>query len=126
MDRASRSLRAAMCWATIAASTCLIVAGHTASALATDIQCAPIAGTPVDHVPVPSYTPITPVRLIDTRDGTGGITQPIGAGCTLVIDLADSPVPPEAQSVSLSVTAIAQQRGFLTVYACEEGRPPTS
>jgi hypothetical protein len=73
-----------------------------------------------------SYTPITPERLIDTRDGTGGVSGPIAAGCTMAIDLAGSPAPSNAQAVALSVTAVAPQRGFLTVFACEEGRPPTS
>ena len=96
------------------------------AALGATVDCTPTTGTPADHAPLESYTPITPVRLIDTRDGTGGVAGAIGAGCTMTIDLAGSPVPSDAEAVAFSVTAIAPQRGFLTVFACEEGRPPTS
>ena len=41
----------------------------------------------------------------------------------MIIDLTNSPVPVTAEAVALSVTAISAQRGFLTVFACDEGQP---
>ena len=126
MARTTRSIGAGIAWLTLVSTICVTQLDAPVAALGATIDCAPATGVAADHAPLASYTPITPVRLIDTRDGTGGVATPIGAGCTMAIDLADSPVPPEAQAVALSVTAIAPQRGFLTVFACEEGRPPTS
>jgi hypothetical protein len=104
----------------------VIVTPGSASAASASVTCAPVTGTPVEHPPRDSYTPITPQRLVDTRDGIGGVSGEVGAGCTLVLDLTDSPVPDDAEAVALSVTAIAPQRGFVTVFACDEGQPATS
>lgn len=127
MAGTSRWIRAGVAALTLVSAILVTHVGTTpVAALGATIDCAPTTGTATDHAPLASYTPITPVRLIDTRDGTGGVATPIGAGCTMAIDLVGSPVPPQAQAVALSVTAIAPQRGFLTVFACEEGRPATS
>jgi hypothetical protein len=93
---------------------------------ASSVTCTPVTGTPATPAPLASYTAITPQRLVDTRDGTGGVSQPVGAGCTLIVDLVDAPIAAEARAVALSVTSIAAERGFLTVFACEHGQPPTS
>ncbi|HEX6658995.1 MAG TPA: hypothetical protein VF065_12975, partial [Ilumatobacter sp.] len=115
MARTTRAIGAGIAWLTLVSTICVTQLDVApVAALGATIDCAPATGVATDHAPLASYTPITPVRLIDTRDGTGGVATPIGAGCTMTIDLADSPVPPEAQAVALSVTAIAPQRGFLT------------
>ncbi|MEP7113939.1 MAG: hypothetical protein ABI862_11785, partial [Ilumatobacteraceae bacterium] len=69
---------------------------------------------------VTGFNPMRPHRLIDTRDGTGGPTAPLGAGCVLRIDTSLIPeVPVEANALSLSVTSTdAAQLGYLTVYPC--------
>src|SRR5262245_49644137 len=127
MAGTTRRIGAGIAWLTLVGTICVTPLGaRSVAALGATVDCSPTTGTPGDHPPLVSYTPITPVRLIDTRDGTGGVAGPIGAGCTMAIDLADSPVPAEARAIALSVTAVAPQRGFLTVFACEEGRPPTS
>jgi hypothetical protein len=82
--------------------------------------------TAVPDLALTSYTAIRPDRLVDTRDGTGGRRGAIGRGCTLVVTLGSGSVPAEATAASLSVTAISPVRGFLTVYACDQGRPATS
>lgn len=82
--------------------------------------------TAVADVRIESYEAVTPVRLVDTRDGTGGVAAPVGAGCTLRLDLDLAPVPTDATAVSLSLTAEAERAGFLTVYPCANGRPGTS
>jgi hypothetical protein len=73
-----------------------------------------------------SYTPINPTRLVDTRKGTGGVNVALAADCTLRLDLNGSIVPLDATAVSLSVTGVAETRGYLTAYPCEAGRPDTS
>ncbi len=47
-------------------------------------SCAPSpTGPTVTVPPLASFSATAPQRLVDTRDGTGGVHEPIGAGCTL-------------------------------------------
>lgn len=63
------------------------------------------------------YTPLTPVRLVDTRD-----TNPLAAGGVLSV-----PVPAGASAAVLNVTATdPQAAGFLTLYPCGEAVPLAS
>ena len=53
-----------------------------------------------------TYVPLEPVRLLDTRDGTGAPTGAVGAGGTVDLRVADGVrVPLEATAVVLNVTA---------------------
>ncbi len=76
--------------------------------------------------PMESYESITPVRIVDTRSGTGGHTGAVEAECTLRLRLTDSVVPAGAGAAALSVTAISPEGGFLTVFPCGDGRPRAS
>jgi len=97
-----------------------------AAASATSFCNDPAASeTPLDES-LESYTPINPTRLVDTRDGTGGVNDALDPGCTLRLDFTGSDVPIDATAVSLSVTGVAEARGFLTAYPCKTGRPETS
>ena len=71
---------------------------------------------------------MTPQRLIDTRNGIGGLTTQVGAGCVLRVDTTPvTEIPAAAQALSLSVTAVDNvQLGFLTVFPCGGPRPGTS
>ncbi|MET0908866.1 MAG: aryl-sulfate sulfotransferase, partial [Ilumatobacteraceae bacterium] len=121
--------------------TCWIVAGMALTAVfvavpqiapvqaatTASVSCAdPLASGSASQSGLDSYTAINPQRVVDTRDGTGGVAGPLAAGCTLRIDFAQGSVPTSAEAVSLSVTAVAPRRGFLTVFPCANGRPPTS
>jgi hypothetical protein len=75
-----------------------------------------------------------PLRLVDTRDGTGGRTGRISPQTPLRIDLAGrrvvrtngtaATVPADAEAVALNVTSTAPvSNGFLTVWPCKEERP---
>jgi hypothetical protein len=56
----------------------------------------------------------TPTRVLDTRDGTGGVSAPLGPGGVLTFPTG---VPSNAIAVVLNVTAVAPSTaGFLTVY----------
>ena len=55
------------------------------------------------------YAPTSPVRLLDTRDGTGGVpTGPVGAGQSIDLKVTGGPrnVPDTATAVVLTVTAV--------------------
>jgi hypothetical protein len=62
-----------------------------------------------------AFTPATPTRVYDTRDGTGGWTPIQGAGQTTDIRVA----PPEARAVTGTLTIVTPGRaGFLTAFGC--------
>ncbi|MDJ0770573.1 MAG: aryl-sulfate sulfotransferase [Ilumatobacter sp.] len=77
-------------------------------------------------VSLASFTGETPRRLVDTRNAMGGVQGPIDAGCTLRLDLDEAGVTADASAVALSVTALATDLGFITVFPCALGQPPTS
>jgi hypothetical protein len=76
------------------------------------------------------YTPITPVRVLDTRNGigTGGTTTPVGAGKTLTLKVAGvGQIPSNATAVALNFTATDETvSGHLTVYPAGNAVPLTS
>lgn len=85
-------------------------------------------GAPSTAAAATGFNALRPERLIDTRDGTGGASGPLGAGCTLRIDTAQvASIPVSANALSLSVTATdGTTLGYLTVYPCGGLRPGTS
>ncbi|MDP9465492.1 MAG: hypothetical protein M3P52_12775, partial [Actinomycetota bacterium] len=101
----------------------------TAAGPAGSVSCASSAvGASPSVKPVSGFTPMRPQRLIDTRDGTGGPSAPLAAGCVLRIDTSlVGEIPAEADALSLSVTSVdGTQLGYLTVYPCGGQRPGTS
>jgi hypothetical protein len=64
-------------------------------------------GWSVPAPPGSRYTPVTPVRVLDTRDGTGGVQGRIGAGKTIDVTVVGSSVPATATAVVLNVTGIS-------------------
>jgi hypothetical protein len=77
-----------------------------------------------------SLTPMSPVRILDTRNGTGGFSAPVGANTTIALQVAGaggvpSTVPPKA--VILNVTVTGPTSGsYLTVWPDLVGRPVSS
>lgn len=68
------------------------------------------------------YAPITPTRVIDTREGTG----PVGSGGTLSVDLS-SYVPAGTNAVTFNLTATNVTAGtYVTAYPDGETRPLAS
>ena len=85
MARVTRGIGAGIACLTFVSTICVSPLGvPPAAALGASVDCTEHTGTPGDHPALASYTPITPVRLVDTRDGTGGVAEPVGAGCTLI------------------------------------------
>jgi alpha-tubulin suppressor-like RCC1 family protein len=73
-----------------------------------------------------AFTPLSPVRVLDTRDGTGGVTGPVGAARTIALDLS-AKVPSTATAVVLNVTAVAPTTStYVTVFPHGQARPLTS
>jgi hypothetical protein len=80
-------------------------------ALLLGLTVLPGAVATAESLPLPTagqsaFFPLDPVRLLDTRDGTGGFSEPVGPGGTLDLRVADGVrVPAEATAVVLNVTA---------------------
>jgi SpoIID/LytB domain protein len=75
------------------------------------------------------FTPVSPVRIVDTRLGTGTQALAVGAGCTLPVDVVGTAGVPSSgvTAVALNITATrALQSGFLTVYPCGVSQPDAS
>ena len=64
------------------------------------------------------FVPLTPTRILDTRNGTGGITGPIVAGGTFELQVTGvAGVPGDATSVVLNVTGTQVTAAtFVTVW----------
>jgi outer membrane protein assembly factor BamB len=75
------------------------------------------------------YTPLTPTRMLDTRDGTGGTTGPVGSGATIKLNFRGGlgGVPGVATAVVLNVTATQPSTGgYLTAFPTWTDRPLAS
>jgi hypothetical protein len=69
---------------------------------------------------------VKPMRLVDTRAGSGGTRLAAGGVLTLPVTTAGNG-PPGAQAAVLNVTAAgAEGPGFLTVYPCDVAQPDAS
>jgi alpha-tubulin suppressor-like RCC1 family protein len=91
----------------------------SAALVAGALVVTPVAAA--DEVVGSTFTSTSPVRVLDTR--TGG---PVGAGGTVVIDLA-SRVPATATAVVLNVTGVAPTAStFVTAYPGGAPRPTAS
>jgi hypothetical protein len=69
--------------------------------------------------PASGFVPVTPKRLVDTRNATGTPTKPIAAGGSVTIPLATgTPIPTNAQSIMAEVAVVgADVAGPLVAYA---------
>jgi hypothetical protein len=84
-------------------------------------------GTPPPDSGASTFTPVTPVRLVDTRNGIGASGR-VAPGRQVVLQLADGViVPADATAAVLNVTAVdPSAAGFVTVYPCSDSVPDTS
>ncbi len=100
-----------------------VALGGVAAAGAPASAAVPVRGT---------FTPVDPVRVLDTRDGTGVAGQhpgPLGAGQVTQLHIAGVGGVPEtgAGAVVLNLTATeAPGPGYVTAYPCGEARPLAS
>ena len=77
-----------------------------------------------------SYVPLSPSRILDTRNGTGGTSTPVGAGGTIELKVTDVGGVPATNgtAVALNVTAtnVSGAESFLTVWPSGTSRPTAS
>jgi hypothetical protein len=74
-------------------------------------------------------TPLTPARLLDTRNGTGGTTGPVAAGATVSLTVLGVGGVPASNvgAVVLNVTVTQpKEGGYITVFPAGSTRPTTS
>ncbi|HEX7097396.1 MAG TPA: hypothetical protein VF183_16025, partial [Acidimicrobiales bacterium] len=74
------------------------------------------------------FTPMTPTRILDTRNGIGAPTAKVAAASEVSVQVTGvAGIPNDATAVALNVTATNQEgAGFLTVYPNGRTRPNTS
>ena len=74
------------------------------------------------------FTPASPQRLLDTRDGTGGHPGPLAGGSQLTLAVAGvGQVPADAVGLIVNLTATnATADGYLTAYPCGTTIPTAS
>lgn len=83
----------------------------------------PVVGT-ASAAPAARFSPMVPVRLVDTRDGTGTAAIPLGLGCTLQVH---PQVAPGTTSVAVNIVTVdPAAQGFITAYPCGISRTFTS
>lgn len=71
-----------------------------------------------------TFNPVAPIRLVDTRNGTGTTRLPLGAGCTLVVDPL---LPASATAATVNIVSVRPATGgYVTVYPCGTTRPVVS
>ena len=88
-----------------------------------------VAGYFVDDPSGSTYRPLSPTRMLDTRNGTGGPAGVIGAGQTRSLQVTGAAGVPAAgvTAVALNVTAVIPSRStFVTAYPTGSARPVAS
>jgi outer membrane protein assembly factor BamB len=76
-----------------------------------------------------SYKPLPPARILDTRNGTGGFSAPIGAGQSIDVQVTGvGGVPATGVAAAILNVTVTQPTasGYLTVYPTGGGRPLAS
>lgn len=107
----------------------ILAAGMTAAVIAAAAGSAVASSSATSGGTASNYTPISPVRVLDTRNNIG-VTKvgPISAGGTVKVTLAGSNgVPADATGATVNLTAVgATGNGYLTAYPDGAQMPATS
>ena len=104
-----------------------VILGGSGAAPPASSQTTAYTGT--TPVPQDSYRALTPSRILDTRNGTGGVRMPLGPGATLDVQVTGAGGIPSSgvSSVVLNVTVTnATSTSFLTVYPTGSPLPAAS
>ncbi|MCU1393928.1 MAG: hypothetical protein JWM34_2356 [Ilumatobacteraceae bacterium] len=73
------------------------------------------------------FQPLLGSRVLDTRDGTGGVTGKVAANTSISFDPSDHARLPLGSTVALNVISTdADAPGFVTLYPCGSPQPSTS
>ncbi|MFI9330191.1 hypothetical protein ACIGZJ_21905 [Kitasatospora sp. NPDC052868] len=88
----------------------------------------PLPGTPT-LAPLGKFAAVTPTRLLDTRDGTGGTTKPVGQASSITLQIAGTAGVPATgvTAVVLNVTATnPTSDSYVSVYPNGQARTSAS
>jgi hypothetical protein len=97
-----------------------VLTGALATASATTAGPAAAAETPS------AFTSVPPVRVLDTRWGTGGVTGPVGPARTVALNLS-ARLPADTTAVVLNVTGVSPTVStYVTVFPHGTPRPNAS
>jgi len=115
----------------LSATTLPVGAGTLTAAYSGDVTYVATTSTAAVTVsappPPPSrYTPVTPVRVLDTRNGTGGFSNPVPAGTSIGVQVTERGGVPATgvTAVVLNVTATGPTAGgYVTAYPNGQPRP---
>ena len=80
----------------------------------------------VSVAPGTPYTPVAPVRMLDTRNGTGGFSSPVGAGKTIALQVTGRDGVPASgvTAVVLNLTATGPTaNSYVVAYPDGQARP---
>lgn len=106
-------------------STAVAVGSADANAVGSGLLDAYAAVRSVAGVCRAGFTPVAPVRVLDTRVGTGAPAARVGPGGVVTVSL--SGVPANATAAVLNVTAVgATSETFVTVFPGGSARPLAS
>jgi hypothetical protein len=74
------------------------------------------------------FVPVAPQRVIDTRNGIGVATAPLGAGVSLGLPVGtNNPIPASAKAVIVNVTSVnSSTPSYVTVWPTGANRPLAS
>ncbi len=114
--------------ATAAPSGSATAAPSASATAAPTASASPSQSTPPAAGGGSRYTGINPQRILDTRDGNGGSTRPIGPGESRPLQVTGrAGVPADATAVVFNMTAITPTAsGFLTAFPSGTIRPTAS
>ena len=83
------------------------------------------SATPPDRISL--FVPVTPQRLVDTRDGTGNVPGALGPDETRNLRMTAGPVAGSAGAVVVNVTSTdSSAPSFITVWPAGAGMPLAS
>ncbi len=104
----------------------LTVLGHLSVDGPDPMRLPPTLTAPAVPTRLPGLRAVTPVRLVDTRDGTGvAAAGKLGATQTLELTIAQAAASTTGVALNVTVTA-PEAEGFVTVYPCDQQRPKVS
>lgn len=112
----------------LAAATLIIATVVTASPVMASADGKASQITPAAVNPLGEFTALTPMRILDTRDGTGqgGVAAPVGPGATIDVQITgQGGVPATGVSAVVLNATVTQPSagGFLTIWPFGAQRP---
>jgi len=103
-----------------------IAAGQSGAAGSTAVGSANITVRREAVVPSGRYVPLTPSRILDTRDNTGGVPGPVGPSSTVNVQVTGRGGVPASGVAAVAMNVAVTDptgSGYLTLYPAGTARP---